>query len=118
MLMGVDVEQIESPFKLPPGRSEPVPEKPGRIVGVGTTAVVGREANADLTLINRLLESGAHLAWTPAAITVNEKQWPAGSIFVKQISKEALQSAIADLPVTVTLTPEWPDTTLIPMRLP
>jgi len=118
MLMGVDVEQIESPFATPAPRPEIATEPPGRIVGEGTTAVVSRNANANVTLINRLLQSGARLAWTPAAISVGARQWPAGSVFVKQITRAALQSAIGHLPVTATLISEWPESTLIPMRLP
>jgi hypothetical protein len=118
MLMGVDVQQIEHPFAVPAARPEATMVRPSSIVGTGTTAVVGRNANADVILINRLLESGARLAWTPAVATVDGREWPAGSVFVKQISRDALRSAVRDLPVTVNLIDGWPDSTLIPMRLP
>jgi len=117
MLMGVDVQQIERPFSLPRANAGALAAN-GRIVGSGATAVIGRAANADVTLVNRLLASGARLAWTPAPVTLDDRQWAAGTIFTKDVSQEVLTSALRDLPVTVTLTDNWPESTLIPMRPP
>ncbi len=118
MLMGVDVQQIDRPFATPAAMTDATAVDRSRVVGTGTTAVIGRTANADATLINRLLASGERLVWTPGAATVDGRQWPAGSVFVKEISRDTLQSALQDLPVTVNLIDGWPDGTLIPMRLP
>jgi len=118
MLMGVEVQQIDRPFAIPAGAPRSILAASPHIIGSGTTAIVGRMANADVTLINRLLTSGARLAWTPTVARVDGREWPAGSVFVKDISKEAMQSTARDLAVTVTLVDGWPDSTLIPMRLP
>jgi hypothetical protein len=118
MLMGVDVQQIDRPFAAPRATRSAIVGDPARVVGEGSTAVVGRSANADVTLINRLLAAGVRLAWTPTPVTIDGRQWPAGTVFARDVAQDALKSAVQNLPVTVTLTDGWPDSTLIPMRLP
>jgi hypothetical protein len=119
MLLGVDVRQINRPFEVPSSRSSASNRvAASTIIGGGVNAVIAREANADLIVINRLLGADAHLSWTPSAIRLAGRDWPAGTVFAKDLPRRTLERATRQLHVTVETIDAWPESTLVPMRLP
>ncbi len=99
MLLGVDVRQINRPFEVPSSRSSASSRVPAStIIGGGVNAVIAREANADLIVINRLLGADAHLSWTPSAIRLAGRDWPAGTVFAKDLPRTDPRTGHAPAP--------------------
>ncbi len=116
--MGVAVTQLDqrAPVSLTP--LDTGARRPGRIIGHGPALVIGREANAAATLINRLWAGGATVRWAPVTAPPSQAVIPAGAAVVSGLPQAVMQREVADSGLDVMAVDDEALIDLVPAHRP
>ena len=90
LLMGVEVVQIDEPFRVKSKQIDRIQKPPGIVVEQNNPScyVWGHATNDDIIALNRLLQKGYDVFWAGDNFEANGKAFPPGTMMVKE--KEGL----------------------------
>ncbi len=96
LLLGVDVEKVETPFDadLEPAGERAVP--PGRVEDGGKQLALGH-ASGELVALGRLLEQGVKVRWALEPFTDSGRSFPAGTLLVPGSARRQVSSLASEL---------------------
>jgi hypothetical protein len=96
--LGVQFYRALEQFEMPgPALQEATPPA-GEIHGSGSDGYLfSRARNASVRAANRLLASGARLAWTTEPAQLSGQDWPAGTFVVTRADRDTVQGLAAEL---------------------
>jgi len=124
LLMGVDVTQVEKPFKVKSAFLSKIAKPEGKIEIANNAFgyVWGHETNDDIVALNRLVNKGYSVFWSSEEFEAREKNYPPGTMIVqhKKGLIGDLQSIVKDLYVHfegLMVKPEIKAYELKPVRL-
>lgn len=96
--MGVEVHRVAEAFEMPGPEVDEIPPPKGRVQGDGTAGyLLSHDWNAAALASNRLLADGARLAWTTEPVEAAGRQWPAGTIVIREADAASLQGLAEEL---------------------
>ncbi|MFQ5695247.1 MAG: hypothetical protein ACE5HB_04590, partial [Terriglobia bacterium] len=101
--MGVEVAEVNEPFEPELTSLDAIPLPSGALTlstrGRGRGFVIAPGPNSKVLLTNRLLKAGAEVFWATDWVQGSTRGWryPPGSVYVRNIDREALRSLVAEL---------------------
>ncbi len=104
--MGVEAAEVKKAFEVKLTKLSEIPPPQGDLAmaprGPGRSFVIAPGPNRKVLLTNRLLKAGAEVSWATDFVPGSARGWryPAGSLYVRNISAEKLRSMAAELGVT------------------
>lgn len=117
--LGVQVHPVTGSFEMPGPEIEEIPAVAGRVQGAGPAGyLLSHDWNAAALASNRLLREGARLAWTTDAVRAAARDWPAGTIVIRDAGSESLERLASTLGLTFVGLEEAIDVPLMEIRAP
>ena len=96
--LGVRFHRVLEPFEMPGTALEGVSPPAGQVHGSGSRGyLLSRAPNASVLAANRLLASGARLAWMTEPSQAQGREWPAGTFLVRGADRNTVQSLAGEL---------------------
>jgi hypothetical protein len=99
--LGVEVHRVTEAFDMPGPEVETIPPLDGGVQGSGSYGYLLSHAwNHNALASNRLLKDGARLAWTQSSVQAAGREWPAGTILVRDAKANSLSRVAKELGLT------------------
>jgi hypothetical protein len=96
--LGVQFYRAVEPFEMPGPALEEATPPAGGVHGSGSDGYLfSRARNVSVLAANRLLASGARLAWTTQPVHLSGQDWPAGTFVVTRADRNTVQRLAAQL---------------------
>ena len=124
LLMGVDVVQIDEPFKVQTTLLKEIKKPAGTLSKIDDASCYawGHATNDDIIALNRLIAKGHSISWTAEAVDIDGRTIPPGTMIVSQKPGlfQDMEAIIGDLYVQFEALTNPPDASaykLKPVRL-
>lgn len=117
--LGVRFHRVTDRFEMPGPAIDDATPDPGRIRGSGSRGyLLTRASNASVLAVNRLLASGARLAWTTESVRLDGMDWPAGTFVIRRADRDLVEQLAGELGLDFYALNEDPDAALQEFRAP
>ncbi|MCH7987312.1 MAG: peptidase M14 [Acidobacteria bacterium] len=101
LMMGVKAVTVKKPFEAKLAKLDAIPSAEGRYTrrsGRGRRGFLLRaDSNNKVIATNRLLKAGAEVSWLKEAVEVGGQGYPAGTLLVRRVSAEQVESLASEL---------------------
>ncbi len=101
LMMGVKTVTVKKPFEAKLTKLDTIPSAEGRYTrrsGRGRRGFLLRaDSNNKVIATNRLLKAGAEVSWLKEAVEVGGQGYPAGTLLVRRVSAEQVESLASEL---------------------
>jgi hypothetical protein len=116
---GVEFHRVTEAFEMPGPEVETIPPLAGGVQGSGSAGYLLSHAwNHAVLASNRLLKAGARLAWTKEPAQAAGRNWPAGTILVRDAKQDVVDRTAKELGLSFYAVDSEPSVPLMEIRAP